>query len=61
MGSDLKILLISVGGSPRPIIYSIIKNHPERIIFFVSSGTYDLVTSRILPEVAKELGEIPPP
>lgn len=60
MEAKIKVLLISVGGSTRPIVYSILKNRPDRIIFFTSSGTYDLVTSGILPEVSKELGMIPP-
>lgn len=60
MEKSSELILISVGGSQRPIVYSIIHNRPERLIFFVSPQSYMSVTSGILPAVMQELGFIPP-
>jgi len=43
-----KALLISVGGSPGPIVYSIKQNNPDVVIFFSSKDTQDKVTEIIL-------------
>jgi CRISPR-associated protein (TIGR02710 family) len=44
-------LLISVGGAPGPIVYSIQQNRPEKVIFFVSKGSRSLVSDQILPQL----------
>lgn len=55
-----KSMLISVGGSPDAIVKSIEMNRPETIVFFVSRGSYEFVTQKILPAVQTALGRIPP-
>ena len=40
-----KIMLVSVGGSTEPIINSILFHKPDKIIFFVSKGSRNSVTS----------------
>jgi hypothetical protein len=47
-----KAMIISVGGTPQPIIKSICKYKPEFISFFASQDTCDLVAS-IKAEVSK--------
>ncbi len=54
----IQSMLISVGGAPEPIIKSIELNKPEKIIFFVSRGSYDSVTKNILPAIMESSGEI---
>jgi CRISPR-associated protein (TIGR02710 family) len=49
-----KTLLISVGGSPAPIIHSIKKLRPGNVIFFVSPGTRAKVAKEILPALGEE-------
>lgn len=46
-------MLISVGGSPAPILKSIEQNRPRKIVFFVSPGTYNDVTGKILPAIVQ--------
>lgn len=53
------ILLISVGGTPNPIVYSINYHKPDKIIFFVSPESRTQVNKQILPELNKQLGRIP--
>jgi len=53
-------MLLSLGGSPAPIITSILQARPASIIFFVSLGTYQDVTRTILPAIMGSLGGIPP-
>lgn len=53
------ILLISVGGTPKPIVYSINYHKPDKIIFFVSLESRTQVNKPILPELDKQLGTIP--
>ncbi|HBM15072.1 MAG TPA: TIGR02710 family CRISPR-associated protein [Lentisphaeria bacterium] len=55
----MKILLISVGGNQEPVIFSIMNNKPDKIIFFVSEGTREKVTKDIIPAVFKESNQIP--
>jgi CRISPR-associated protein (TIGR02710 family) len=54
------VMLISVGGSPAPIVRSIELNRPARIVFFVSRGSYASVTGEILPAVLAAVGRLPP-
>ena len=44
-----KTLLISVGGSPEPIIFSIRKLRPENVIFFASQSTRASIEKTIIP------------
>ncbi len=50
----LELLLVSVGGSPAPVIYSINSQKPERIIFFASHDSYNLVHDEIRPALEYE-------
>lgn len=52
-------LLISVGGATGPIVYSIRRNQPQKVIFFVSLDSRSLVTSTILPQLMEDPGTIP--
>ncbi len=52
-------LLLSVGGAPGPIVYSIRQNQPEYIIFLVSAGSRRLVSEKILPQLLQDPGRIP--
>jgi len=52
-------LLISVGGAPGPIVYSIRQNQPECIIFFVSAASRRLVSDKILPQLLQDPGRLP--
>lgn len=47
----MSVLLISVGGSPEPIVASIQHNNPEKFIFVVSPETREIVTKCIMPIV----------
>jgi CRISPR-associated protein (TIGR02710 family) len=49
-----KTLLVSVGGAPGPIVFSIRQNRPEKILFFVSAGSRHLVSEKILPELLND-------
>jgi len=44
-----KALLVSVGGSPNPIIYSINRQTPEYLIFFASKDSRGIAIEKILP------------
>lgn len=46
-----KALLISVGGTPAPIINSIIQQQPEYIFFFASEQTRNQIDKDILPKL----------
>src|SRR6266516_658583 len=52
-------LLISVGGAPGPIVYSIRRNQPECIIFFVSAASRRVVSGEILPQLLQDPGRLP--
>ena len=43
------VMLISVGGSPAPILYSLNTQQPEYVIFFTSKGSRSEVRERIEP------------
>ncbi len=49
-----KTVLVSVGGSPAPVIHTLDEHRPDRVIFFVSSTTYDSVFDAILPALSKQ-------
>ena len=57
---NVQTLLITVGGSPEPIIKSIEIHNPETIIFFTSQDSYKIISSDILPAILASLGHIPP-
>jgi len=44
---DMSVLLVSVGGSPEPIIYSIEKQQPQKVIYFCSRDSRQQVRSEI--------------
>ncbi|MEA2012780.1 MAG: hypothetical protein U9O87_06825 [Verrucomicrobiota bacterium] len=46
-------LIISVGGSIEPILYSIKNNNPDTVIFFVSYITRDIVKGKIISNLQK--------
>lgn len=48
-----KALLISVGGSPEPIIVSINELKPECLCFFASEETRPIINNEILPRIAE--------
>jgi CRISPR-associated protein (TIGR02710 family) len=52
-------LLVSVGGTPAPVIFSIRHCRPERVIFFVSPGSRGLVTEAVLPALLQDPGRLP--
>ncbi|MCA1945322.1 MAG: TIGR02710 family CRISPR-associated protein [Desulfovibrio sp.] len=45
----IKVLLVSVGGTPAPIIHSILQQQPEYVIFFCSKSTRAVVQQSIRP------------
>lgn len=48
------VMLVSIGGSENPIIYSIKQHRPEKIIFFVSENSRKVVSEKILPALHTE-------
>lgn len=48
-------LLISVGGSPEPIIYSIDTNKPEKVIYFCSRDSRKEIRANIEPRLSHQL------
>lgn len=51
-----RCLIISCGGAPQPLIYSINNHHPEYLVFFASLESVNLIEKEILPY----LEDIPP-
>ncbi len=47
----IKALLISIGGSPEPVIYSINELKPECLCFFASEETRTLINNEVLPKL----------
>ena len=47
--SRIKALLVSLGGSPAPVIFTLNHQKPERICFFVSPETKATIQETILP------------
>lgn len=48
---SLKGMVVTVGGSPEPIVFSINGDKPEMILFVVSSGSRSQVYEQILPKL----------
>ncbi len=48
---QIKTIIISVGGSPDPVIYSLNDQKPEYICYYVSSQSRDNVALKIRPEL----------
>lgn len=46
-----KALIVSVGGSPAPVIFSLNRNRPEYVIYFTSRGSRKEVREKIEPEL----------
>lgn len=53
------ILLISVGGSEAPVIFSIRQTEPGAVIFFASPESRGMVTEKILPAMLQDPGRLP--
>lgn len=51
MGKIIKGMIVSVGGTPAPIIYSLNKSRPDYICFFVSRETKKMIDADILPNL----------
>lgn len=51
MGSRMKAMIVSVGGTTAPIIYSLNQSKPEYICFFTSKETKKLIDEEILPNL----------
>lgn len=49
--SNVKVLIVSVGGSPAPVIFSLNRNRPEYVIYFTSRGSRKEVREKIEPEL----------
>ena len=49
--SNVKALIVSVGGSPAPVIFSLNRNRPEYVIYFTSRGSRKEVREKIEPEL----------
>ncbi len=52
-------LLVSVGGTPAPVIFSIRHCRPHQVIFFVSPGSRPMVTEAVLPALLQDPGRLP--
>lgn len=48
----VKALLISVGDSPEPAIFTINRLQPESLCFFVSAATIQIINEQIIPKIA---------
>jgi CRISPR-associated protein (TIGR02710 family) len=53
------VLLISVGGSEAPVIFSVRHTHPGAVVFFVSPESRGMVSQRILPALLEDPGQLP--
>src|SRR4030042_3508628 len=49
MAKKIRGMIVSVGGTPAPIIFSLNKAKPEYICFFVSKETKRMIDGEILP------------
>jgi CRISPR-associated protein (TIGR02710 family) len=45
----IKTMIVSVGGTPAPIIVTLNKSHPDYVCFFVSGATKRMIEAEILP------------
>uniref|UniRef100_A0A831UE25 TIGR02710 family CRISPR-associated protein n=1 Tax=Geobacter metallireducens TaxID=28232 RepID=A0A831UE25_GEOME len=46
-----KVLLVSVGGSPAPVVYTINQHRPEYVIFFASRDSREKAVAEVLPNL----------
>jgi CRISPR-associated protein (TIGR02710 family) len=51
MSKNIKAMIVSVGGTPAPIIFSLNESQPEYICFFASTDTKDMIHEQILPNL----------
>jgi len=51
MGKIIKAMIVSLGGTPAPIIYSLNRSRPEYICLFVSRETKKMINAEILPNL----------
>ncbi len=49
MAKKIRGMIVSVGGTPAPIIFSLNKAKPEYICFFVPKDTKGMIEREILP------------
>jgi hypothetical protein len=49
--SKFKAVVISVGGTPSPIIFSLNESKPEYICFFISRQTKKMMEEEIVPHL----------
>ncbi|MBE7444589.1 MAG: TIGR02710 family CRISPR-associated protein [Planctomycetia bacterium] len=52
MNSKTKAILVSVGGSPQPMVVSLNEQKPEYICFFTSEATKDSTEKDVLPNLS---------
>lgn len=52
---NMSVLLVSVGGSPEPVIYSIEKHQPQVVIYFCSRDSRQQVRAEIEPKLQHRL------
>ncbi len=58
MMTKMPCLLISVGGSPDPVIYSIDQNQPQQVIFFCSRESRKEIRANIEPRLTHQLRDV---
>ncbi len=51
MGKRIRAMVISVGGTPAPVIHSLNRSKPEYVCFFVSKESKKMVEQEILPNL----------
>ena len=51
MGKRIRTMVVSVGGTPAPVILSLNKSRPEFICFFISRETKKMLEEEILPRL----------
>lgn len=51
MGKEIRAMVVSVGGTPAPVIFSLNKKQPEFVCFFVSRQTKRMLEDEILPRL----------
>lgn len=52
MAEKIKAMVVSVGGAPAPIIFSLNQSRPEYICFFASKQTQKIIEEEILPNLS---------
>jgi CRISPR-associated protein (TIGR02710 family) len=51
LGKHFKAMVVSVGGTPSPILFSLNKNKPESVGFFISRQTKKMMEEEIVPQL----------